>query len=110
MDNLQVRLPDEDLASLDHLAGQLRASRSDAARAALEEGVRVLRLRLALERFAAGDVTLERAAEEAGVSLQRAAQGARDRGIPYFRYGAGELGSDTAQAATAIARRKRRKP
>lgn len=111
MDNLQVRLPEEDIASLDALASQLRASRSDAARAALDEGIRVLRLRIALDKYAAGDFTLERAAEEAGVSLQRAAQAARDRGVPFFRYGADELRRDAATAAAAAsARRNRRKP
>jgi predicted HTH domain antitoxin len=110
MDNLQVRLPDEDMAALDAIAGQLRTSRSDAARAALEEGLRSLRLRFALEKYAAGDLTLARAAEEAGVSLQRMAVAARDRGIPFFRYAPDDLDHDADRARGALARKPRRRP
>jgi predicted HTH domain antitoxin len=109
MDNLQVRLPDEDLEALDDLAGLLRTSRSDAARTALDEGIRVLRLRLALDRYAAGDITLARAAEDAGVSLQRIALAARDRGIPYFRHGVQELERDIEGARDVVAGRAKRR-
>lgn len=110
MDNLQVRLPEEDLEALDALAVQLRASRSDAARAALEEGMRALRLRFALDKYATGDITLARAAEDAGVSLQRMALAARDRGIPYFRYSVQELERDIETAGDVLARRTKRRP
>lgn len=105
MDNLQVRLPEDDLEALDALAAELHASRSDAARAALEEGMRALRLRFALDKYAAGDVTLARAARDAGVSLQRMAVAARDRGIPYVRHSVRELERDAATARQVLAGR-----
>ncbi|MHB8584772.1 MAG: ribbon-helix-helix protein, CopG family [Thermoplasmatota archaeon] len=107
MDNLQVRLPEDDLQALDALAKDLRTSRSDAARAALEEGVRALRLRFALDRYARGGMSLTRAAEHAGVSLHEIAIAARDRGLPYLRH-TPEEAADDAKVARAWLRRDRK--
>lgn len=87
MANVQVRLPDDLQAEIDELARELTATRSEAIRALLLEGVGSLRQRRALERYAAGDFSLERGARYARLSLHRFAQLAADRGIPYFRYG-----------------------
>lgn len=101
-----MRLPEDDLQALDALASDLRTSRSDAARAALEEGVKLLRLRFALDRYARGAITLARVAEDAGISLHEVGLAARDRGLPYFRHSPEEAGADVERARAWV----RRKP
>lgn len=106
MDNLQIRLPEEEIAALDELAGQLKASRSDAARAALDEGMRVIRMNFAFQRYADGAFTLARAAEYAGVSIQRMAQHVRDRGLAYARYEVDEAERDVETAGLVFRKRR----
>lgn len=100
--NLQVRLDPDDLKELDELAGDLDLVRSEVARKALREGVRRLRLEKALIRYLNHEFTLARAAEYAGVGIYEMSQVASDRGIPYFRYGPGELERDTAVARKLV--------
>ncbi|HUR69373.1 MAG TPA: UPF0175 family protein [Candidatus Thermoplasmatota archaeon] len=108
MENLQVRLPDEDVAALDALAVLLHSSRSEAARRALDEGLRSLRASFALERFASGEFSLARAAEFAGVSLDQMARRARDQGLAYIRYEPAEAADDARTAAKALRGRRDR--
>lgn len=107
MGNVQVRLPDDLEDDLDRLARDLHTTRSDAARGALAEGLRVIRMERAVGRYAAGEFSLERAAREAGVSLYRMARTTAERGIPYFRYSAEDAGADL-RAAREILRDRRR--
>lgn len=109
MDVVQLRLPEEDIKALDELAARLHASRSEAARAAIDEGLRVLRMEEAFQKYVAGDFTLARAAEFAGVALQRMAQVASDRGVPFYRYSRDELHRDAAEAERFLERRGKRK-
>jgi predicted HTH domain antitoxin len=102
VENLQIRLPEDDVAEIDEIARRFRSSRSDAARMALDEGLRSLRMDHALDAYAKGDFTLARAAEYAGVSLQRLAMRARERGIAYFRQPEVEAQRDAAAAADLL--------
>lgn len=102
MESLQIRLAEDDVRALDALAARLRASRSEAARRAIDEGLRVLRMEDAFQRFLEGEVSLGRAAELAGVSLQRMAQHAADRGVPVVRYDADEVVRDAARVRRAL--------
>jgi predicted HTH domain antitoxin len=100
MRNLQVRLDEVDLKSLDELSKDLRRSRSDVARTALREGVKRIRLERALTRYLSHEFTLTRAAEYAGVGIYEMSQVAADRGIPLFRYSVEELERDAERAET----------
>jgi predicted HTH domain antitoxin len=94
MANIQIRVPDDEVRGLDDLADDLGSSRSETARAALHEGLRLMRTRRALDLYAEGRLSLERAAEYAGVDLAGLANEAARRGLPYFRYSAGDLDRD----------------
>lgn len=94
MTNIQVRVPDDEASDLDALADDLHSSRSETARAALHEGLRLLRTRRALDLYAQGDFSLERAAQYAGVGMAGLANEAARRGLPFFRYSADELDRD----------------
>jgi len=94
MPNLQVRLEEEEIDQIDELAGDLRLTRSEAARKALDEGMRRIRLEQALGRYLNEEFSLCRAAEHARVSIQEMAEVARARGIPFFRYSPEELRQD----------------
>ncbi len=98
MGNVQVRLPDDMEGELEELAAQMHASRSEAMRRALAEGLQVIRFDHALHRYIDGDVSLARAAELADVSLVRMARAAAERGVPYFRYSAEEAEADVETA------------
>lgn len=98
MRNLQVRVHDEDVDALDALAEDLRSTRSEVARHALEEGMRKLRMERALNRYLNLEFTLARAARYAGVTIREMAEAAAARGIPYFRYSLEELRRDRRRA------------
>lgn len=98
MDNLQVRVDEDEMDELDALAEDMRISRSEVARAALREGVRRLRMDRALARYLRLEYTLSRAAEYAGVTIHEMAKVASEHGIPFFRYSLEELRRDRARA------------
>ena len=102
MSNLQVRLGDDDTEDLDKLARELGLTRSEAARRALAEGMRRLRMERALVRYVNGEITLARAARDAGVTIGEMADVAADRGIPYFRYPPDELRKDVERAGKLL--------
>ncbi len=94
MDSIQIRLPPAELKELTRLQAEFKRSRSEVTRRALAAGVRVLRMELALERYAREEISLSRAAEFAGVSIAQMADAAAGRGIPYFRYHPSDLEQD----------------
>lgn len=98
MGNLQVRLREEETDELDALARELRLTRSEAARRALAEGMKRLRMEGALVQYVNGKFTLARAAQEARVTIGEMADVAADRGIPYFRYSPEDLRGDIERA------------
>jgi predicted HTH domain antitoxin len=101
-DNVQIRLPEEEYTELDALAKLFHSSRSETARNALHEGVRVLKMDLARKKFLANEFSLSKAAEFASVSLQEMSEFLSKGGIPYFRYSVEELEADMKRAKTAI--------
>ncbi len=99
MNNLQIRLPDEELQDLDELARSLHMSRSEAARNAIHEGLVKMRMEIALQRYLRKEFTLARAAAYAGVSLQIMAEFMAKNGVEYYRYFPGEVDVDAAKVA-----------
>jgi predicted HTH domain antitoxin len=98
MKNLQVRVGDDDVGELDRLADDMNLSRSEAARTALREGMRRLRMERALTRYLNLEFTLSRAAQHAHVTIHEMARAASERGIPFFRYSLDELRRDRRRA------------
>lgn len=103
MGNVQVRLPDDLEQALEEFADQLHTNRSEVMRNALADGLASMRVDRALSRYGSGDVSLEAAAREAGVSLARMAHEAAQQGLPFFRYGAQAAQADRRAAAELLA-------
>ena len=96
--NLQIRLPDEELADIDGLTTVLHMSKSEVARNALHEGLKVMKMGIAIQRYLNEEYTLCKAAEFANVSLIELARYATERGIPFFRYSENDLDDDIKRA------------
>jgi predicted HTH domain antitoxin len=94
VESIQIRLDREQLRELKDLEKEFKRSRSEVTRRALAEGLRVMKMELALERYGKEEITLVRAAQFAGVSISQMADAAAGRGIHYFRYPASELELD----------------
>lgn len=69
MTTISARLPDDEADELDEVAALLDEDRSTVIRKALDEGLHTLRVRLAIQRYQTGDVSMKQAARLAGVSL-----------------------------------------
>ena len=81
-----VRLPVELLEELDFLAGALGRDRSDVLRDAIRFGVRELRVRLALDLYSRGLISIGRAVEVSGLSYWEFFGELKRRGV-VLRYG-----------------------
>lgn len=66
---------------IEKLAEILGVSRDEAFKMVLEEGIRELRLRKALELYASGKVSVKQAARIAGLSLAEWFEVAREKGL-----------------------------
>jgi predicted HTH domain antitoxin len=69
MPTISARLPDDEADELDEVAALLDEDRSTVIRKALDEGMHTLRVRLAVQRYQTGAVSVKEAARIAGVSL-----------------------------------------
>ena len=69
MPSISARIPDDDEEELDAVADLLGEDKSTIIRRALREGLADLRLRLAVEQYQTGDVSVNQAARIAGVSV-----------------------------------------
>lgn len=98
MKNLQIRLPEEEISEIKELIEILHMSKSEVARNALHEGIKVLKLEIAQNRYLRNEFTLCRASEFANVSIQEMADYLGKRGIPFFRYSEREFEEDTKKA------------
>jgi predicted HTH domain antitoxin len=98
MENLQIRLPDKEISEMEELIEILHMSKSEVARNALHEGIKVLKLEIAQKKYLSNEFTLCRAAEFADVSIQEMADYLGKRGIPFFKYSESELEKDTKKA------------
>jgi predicted HTH domain antitoxin len=81
-----VRLSKEVLRELEELSRRLSRDRSDLLREAVKLGVRELKLRLALELYSKGKISLERMGELTGLDYREVFQELKRRNIP-VRYG-----------------------
>lgn len=98
MENLQIRLPEEEVSEMEELIEILYMSKSEVARNALHEGIKVLKMEIAQNRYLRNEFTLCRAAEFADVSIQEMADYLQKRGIPFFKYSESELERDSKKA------------
>lgn len=69
MPSISARIPDDDEAALEAVADLLDEDKSTVIRKALREGLADLRHRVAIQRYQAGEVSVNQAARLAGVSL-----------------------------------------
>lgn len=98
MENVQIRIPDEEISELEELIEILHMSKSEVARNALHEGIKVLKLEIAQKKYLSNEFTLCRAAEFADVSIQEMADYLGKREIPFFKYSESELLKDVKKA------------
>ena len=98
MESMQVRIGDEYVGILKELSETLHSSRSEVMRRVMEEGVRDLRMKIAMEKFLAEEFSLCRAAEFSGVSIQQMAGYLAQKGVPFFKYSIEETERDVKEA------------
>jgi predicted HTH domain antitoxin len=98
MENLQIRLAEDELAEVEELTRMLHRSRSEVARSALHEGMRAMRMEMAQAKYLRNEFTLCRAAEFAQVSIQEMADYLAKRDVQFFRYSPAELDRDVKVA------------
>jgi len=102
MHNLQIRLADDELAEVEELTKLFHRTRSEVARNALHEGIRALKMDLAMRKYLRNEFTLCRAAEFSGVSIQQMSDFLAKSDVQFFRYPPNELEADARKARTAI--------
>ena len=90
---VSVRLSAESLREVDRLAERLKTDRSEALRRFIERGLREARIDDALDRLRRGEVSIGRAAEDAGVTLYEMLELVRRHHIP-SGYGPEDLERD----------------
>jgi predicted HTH domain antitoxin len=81
MPSISARIPDDEEATLEEVAELLEEDKSTTIRKALQEGLRDLRIRVAVERYQSGEVSVNEAARIAGVSLGEWLEIARERNL-----------------------------
>ncbi len=81
MPSISARIPDEERDVLEEVAELLDEDRSTTIRKALREGLSDLRVRVAIERYQTGEISVNQAARIAGVSLGDWLEIARERNL-----------------------------
>jgi predicted HTH domain antitoxin len=81
MPSISARISDDEEATLEEVAELLEEDKSTTIRKALQEGLRDLRVRVAVERYQSGEVSVNEAARIAGVSLGEWLEIARERNL-----------------------------
>jgi len=102
MHNLQIRLADDELAEVEELTKVYHKTRSEVARNALHEGLRAMKMDIAMRRYLRNEFSLARAAGFAGVSIQQMSDYLARSDVPFFRYSPKELESDKERAKKAV--------
>lgn len=82
---LNIRIPKELAEEIEYVSQQEALRKSDVARKWLIEGLRRWKLDQAVSQYQRGEISLERAAEEAGLSLYAMMDELRRRGIALDR-------------------------
>ena len=98
MESMQVRIPDEYIAIFKELSETLHSSRSEVVRRAMQEGIKDLRMKIAMEKYLDEEFSLCRAAEFADVSIQQMAKYLAQKGIPFFKQSIEETMRDAKEA------------
>lgn len=81
MTSISARIPDQEAETLDEVAALLGEDRSTTIRRALAEGLHDLRVRVAVEQYQSGDVSMNQAARIADVSLAEWLKIAREQNL-----------------------------
>jgi predicted HTH domain antitoxin len=81
MPSISARVPDDEKEAIEEVAELLDEDRSTTIRKALREGLDELRVRLAVERYQTGEVSVNEAARIADVSLGEWLEIARERNL-----------------------------
>lgn len=81
MTSISARIPDQEAETLDEVAALLGEDRSTTIRRALAEGLHDLRVRVAVEQYQSGEVSVNQAARIAGVSLAEWLEIAREQNL-----------------------------
>jgi predicted HTH domain antitoxin len=81
MPSISARVPDDEKEAIEEVAALLEEDRSTTIRKALREGLAELRIRVAVEQYQSGEVSVNEAARLAGVSLAEWLEIARERNL-----------------------------
>jgi len=81
MTSISARIPEEKDEELREVAEMLGEDRSSTVRKALSEGLEEIRLRVAVERYQSGDISVNEAARIAGLSVAEWLEVARERNL-----------------------------
>jgi predicted HTH domain antitoxin len=100
MENVQIRIDEKNMKSLNELAQMLSSSRSEVIRRIIDGGIRELRMKIAMEKYIDEEFSLCRAAEFSNVSIQQMARYLSQRGIPFFKQSIEESEKDVIEAQT----------
>ena len=98
MESVQIRIGDEYINILKELSETLHTSRSEVVRRVIEEGVKDLRMKIAMDKYLDEEFSLCRAAEFADVSIQQMAKYLAQKGIPFFKQRVEETMRDAKEA------------
>lgn len=81
MPSISARVPDDEKEAIEEVSALLEEDQSTTIRKALREGLTELRIRVAIERYQSGEVSVNQAAGIAGVSLAEWMAIARERNL-----------------------------
>lgn len=81
MPSISARIPDDEEAALEAVAELLGEDKSTVIRKALGEGLRDIRIRVAIQRYQSGEISVSEAARIADVSLAEWMEIARERNL-----------------------------
>lgn len=81
MPSISARIPDDEEEALAEVAALLGEDKSTTIRKALSEGLRDIRVRIAVERYQSGDISVNEAARIADVSLGEWLEIAREHNL-----------------------------
>ncbi len=95
---MRVKIDEKNMGNLIELAEALHSSRSEIVRRVIEEGIKELRMKIAMEKYIDDEFSLCRAAEFSGVSIQQMARYLAQRGILFFKQSIEEAERDVKEA------------
>lgn len=98
MESVQIRIGDEYINILKELSETLHTSRSEVVRRVIEEGIKDIRMKIAMDKYLDEEFSLCRAAEFADVSIQQMAKYLAQKGIPFFKQSVEETMRDAKEA------------